>query len=432
MYKYEKNYLSLDIIYNPAILEVIRTPKLSREEAFSVCISWLMHINYRIIVSNKHEYVLADQKPNNADNSNAITQQIEFKIIQHSDSVWIHIEILPPNTRLHRISQIEIRRLINNFRNYLEQAQAQVGQVDLDDGDENKVDLITNIVNAFRNLYTSRPPLFSKSDIVYEELPPPPVAESRKLILIAILLFSTFYIVNFRSQPMYLLSNILFFLATYGVAFLFLYWVYKSDKYEKEPWIMVILVFAWGVFSGLIAGPLNQTFGPYFRVYGNEALVAAFVEEPVKAIGLYFLLSHKKYGKEFNTPLDGIVYGFAVGIGFFAMENFMYFLVHGASNLVIRSLFCWGHGVYGVTVGLWLAVAKCMRGRIKAVDLIPGLLVAISLHFLWNGWDSWIGKYSGDILYYQALLQLVYLRKIIREGLRDEVLWGYSIGKSPG
>ena len=100
-----------------------------------------------------------------------------------------------------------------------------MGQVDLDDGDENKVDLITNIVNAFRNLYTSRPPLFSKSDIVYEELPPPPVAESRKLILIAILLFSTFYIVNFRSQPMYLLSNILFFLATYGVAFLFLYYL---------------------------------------------------------------------------------------------------------------------------------------------------------------------------------------------------------------
>ena len=289
-----------------------------------------------------------------------------------------------------------------------------------------------NVLRAFRNLFASRPPLTTVTGVVYERLPPPPVAESGKLVLIAVALFAGFYALIFGLDPTRLMGNIMYFVATYGVALLFLYWVYRSDKYEREPFKFVMFVFAWGVFSGIIAAPMNRALGPYFKEFlGNEALAAPFVEEPAKALGLYLLVRHKVYGKEFNTPLDGIVYGFAAGMGFFAAENFMYFLMHGPMNLVIRSLLCWGHGVYVATTGLWLAIGKVTRGRIEAADLAPGLLVATLLHFVWNGWGGWIGPLAAIAIFLQSSFMLSYLRRMIKEALRDEVLWGYARGRAP-
>jgi len=288
------------------------------------------------------------------------------------------------------------------------------------------VDVFPAVGRAFENLIAPRPPLTAVTDIVYEKLSPAAVAESGKLILIAAALFIVFYALEFGMAPTQLLRNGGYFVATYGVALLFLYWVHKSDKYEREPFRFVLYVFFWGVFSGLLAAPLNEALGPYFEAFfGNEVFVAPFVEEPIKVAGLYVLVEHEKYGKEFNTPLDGIVYGFAAGMGFFATENFAYFLVYGPENLVIRSLLCWGHGVWTATVGLWLAIGKVTQGRLQPANLVPGLLVAMFLHLLWNGWNT------NQLVILQSVFHLWYLRKIIREALRDEVLWGYTRGRAP-
>lgn len=138
---------------------------------------------------------------------------------------------------------------------------------------------------------------------------------------------------------------------------------------------------------------------------------------------------------EFNTPLDGIVYGFAAGMGFFAMENFLYFLsveTGGEALLLMRSLLLWGHGVWVATTGLWLAIAKIQRGYLRGIDLIPGMMVAVVLHFLWNGWQGFLGVEIGwGVMIVQLIFQFWYMRKIIKEALRDEVLWGYGRGMAP-
>jgi RsiW-degrading membrane proteinase PrsW (M82 family) len=167
-------------------------------------------------------------------------------------------------------------------------------------------------------------------------------------------------------------------------------------------------------------------------MFGSEALVAPFVEESLKALGLYLLVRHKIWGKEFNSPLDGVVYGFAVGLGFFAMENFQYFLYYfDPSVLIYRSVLCWGHGVWVGTTGLWLAIAKVRRGRVVIWDLFPGLLVATTLHFLWNGWTVFLGSFSFVAMLAQVVHQLWYTRKMIKEALRDDVLLGYDAGMAP-
>jgi RsiW-degrading membrane proteinase PrsW (M82 family) len=253
------------------------------------------------------------------------------------------------------------------------------------------------------------------------------------LIVIAVVLFAGFYFLEFGGQAFEIIdSNLMYFISTYAVAFLFLIWVYRSDKYEREPFKFVIALFAWGVFSGVLAAPINTALGPWFgQLFGNEALVAPFVEEPLKALGLYWLVRHKVWGKEFNSPLDGVIYGFAAGLGFFAMENFQYFLNFDSSVLVMRSLLCWGHGVWVATTGLWLAVAKIKRGRVVIWDVIPGLLVAIFLHFLWNGWTGFLGEIGFIVVLAQGVHQIWYSRRMIKEALRDDVLLGYDAGMAP-
>ncbi|TRO55501.1 PrsW family intramembrane metalloprotease [Candidatus Bathyarchaeota archaeon] len=294
-----------------------------------------------------------------------------------------------------------------------------------------------NITRAFMNLFVERAPMGQISNAVYEKLDPVGIMGSMKLFLVSAALFVGFYLLFFGGQAYSLINNnLVYFVATYSVAIIYLIIVYRTDKYEKEPFKFVLFVFVWGVFCGVIAAPLNDLIGPLMQAsFGNASLIGPFTEEPLKSAGFYYLVTRKQFQKEFNTPLDGIVYGFAAGMGFFAMENFIYYLnpqVGGPELLLIRSLLLWGHGVWVATTGLWLAIAKTQRGYLKRSDLIPGMMVAITLHFLWNGWQGFLGYGLGwAAMIGQMIFQFWYMKKIIREALRDEVIWGYGQGMAP-
>ncbi len=294
-----------------------------------------------------------------------------------------------------------------------------------------------NVTRAFMNLFAPRAPMADVSNAVYEKLDPVGIMGSMKLFIVSAVLFVGFYVLFLGGQAYAIInSNLFYFLATYSVAIIYLIAIYRTDKYEKEPFKFILFVFVWGVFCGIVAAPLNDAIGPIFQAaLGNAALIGPFTEEPLKAAGLYYLVTRKQFSKEFNTPLDGIVYGFAAGMGFFAMENFIYYLnpqVGGPQLLLLRSFLLWGHGVWVATTGLWLAIAKTQRGYLKRSDLIPGMAVAIVMHFLWNGWQGWLGADLGWVaLIGQLIFQFWYMKKIIREALRDEQLWGYGQGMAP-
>jgi RsiW-degrading membrane proteinase PrsW (M82 family) len=300
-----------------------------------------------------------------------------------------------------------------------------------------EVSTAANIGRAFMNLFLERAPMAQVSNAVYEKLDPVGILGSMKLLLVSAVLFIGFYFLYLGDQAYSVInSNLFYFLATYSVAIVYFIIIYRTDKYEREPFKFILFVFVWGVFCGIIAAPLNELIGPIFQAsLGNAALIGPFTEEPLKAAGLYYLVTRKRFSSEFNTPLDGIVYGFAAGMGFFAMENFIYYLtpeIGGSELLLLRSLILWGHGVWVATTGLWLAIAKTQRGYLKRVDLIPGMAVAIVMHFLWNGWQGFLGTDLGwAALIGQLIFQFWYMGKIIREALRDEVIWGYGQGMAP-
>jgi RsiW-degrading membrane proteinase PrsW (M82 family) len=274
--------------------------------------------------------------------------------------------------------------------------------------------------DAFDNLRKPRPLLAKVKDVEGgEDNPSKSLTYIAAIVSIGLLMLYGGLFFGLDLGPF--TENVLELALTYGAAAALIYWTYLSDKGEREPVVYVALLFCWGIFSGLIAAQLNSLMDYALPLPG--ALVAPFVEEPVKALGLYVFLTHPRTRDEFNSPLDGIIYGFAVGMGFYASENFVYYLRYSLGTLLIRILVCWGHGLWVAVVGLWIAVNRHYRGYNVPGDLIPGLSLAILLHLLWNSL-GYLGELGGRMLFYYAVFQMGYLRKIVREGKRDEMYSG--------
>ena len=116
-------------------------------------------------------------------------------------------------------------------------------------------------------------------------------------------------------------------LITIAPSILILLYFFLSDKF-KEPKRLVALVFFLGVLICLPAGILN-TF--VYENFNNntetvEKLLGSFLgpawtEELLKLFILYSIVLKRK---EFNEPMDGIVYGVVVSLGFATYENYDY------------------------------------------------------------------------------------------------------------
>lgn len=218
------------------------------------------------------------------------------------------------------------------------------------------------------------------------------------------------------------LSYLGFTLAGYAAPLLYVVWMVRSDRYEREPLALVAYCFGWGAFIGIAAGVLNAVVtSPLLGVGG-----AGFIEEPLKALGVY-LVARSRLGQEFNDHLDGMVYGAAAGAGFAGLENFWYIYEMIVNNsypplqaVLVRSMTAFMHIAWTATAGRSLGLAKALKGKVQLSDLAPGVLVAALIHMAWNTVPSFIS--FGFILPFMVES----LRRQIRTALDDERRWGYE------
>lgn len=167
-------------------------------------------------------------------------------------------------------------------------------------------------------------------------------------------------------------------------ACLFALLVYRYDLYEREPWYMLVLAVALGYVAMRAAGFLELIALRYVETHVAIAAVAAFLEElsrfvMVVAIAVIF-------PRQFNDPMDGIVYGSLIGLGMAIEESFYFLGLLGTPSLlvlpveIVRLL---GHlvmaGILGFGVGLARTDVFGWRGK-----LLRCALVAFTLHFLWD------------------------------------------------
>ena len=195
-------------------------------------------------------------------------------------------------------------------------------------------------------------------------------------------------------------ASILF---SFGAAFLFARFLLWFDRYEKEPFWLVLGVFLWGA---LIAGGgaflINTIFGLGVYLFtGSEAatgltssiLFAPFVEEILK--GLAVLLVFFLARSHFDSILDGIVYAGVAALGFAATENAYYiytygFLEEGWSGfwdlaLIRIGLVGWQHPFYTAFFGIGLATARVNRSPfIKGIAPVIGFFLSMTAHALHN------------------------------------------------
>jgi RsiW-degrading membrane proteinase PrsW (M82 family) len=152
--------------------------------------------------------------------------------------------------------------------------------------------------------------------------------------------------------------------------FAIIIFIYRKDKFEKEPKLLLIKSFLLGALSTIPAAFceafLKESILPVpadvftFVVY--SWLGIGIVEEGFK---YFFIRIYPYKRKEFNEPFDGITYSVMVSMGFATLENLIYVYQHGFATAVTRIM------------GYFLGIEK-MKGK-KYFGFI-GLLLAATLH----------------------------------------------------
>lgn len=181
------------------------------------------------------------------------------------------------------------------------------------------------------------------------------------------------------------LMNLLALALAPGIAII-IFILYK-DKFNREPPFVLFVSFLFGVLSTLPAIGLEMAAG-VFELSGIEGqLVFAFlgvalVEEFVKFVPLR-LYSFTR--RSFDEPMDGIVHGVMIAMGFAMLENVGYVYENGETTGWLRMFTAVpGHASWGVIMGYYAGKAKFNykhRGRI----LLTGLLLATFFHGLYDG-----------------------------------------------
>ncbi len=266
-----------------------------------------------------------------------------------------------------------------------------------------------------------------KSPSVYANPPIPAGREAGKYIVagIVMVLAACFFLFNVE-----VLAYFGFFIFSFIGPLLYLAWMWRTDRYEKEPRLYLFVVFAMGFLATVGAYVLNSwVVGPFLESLGAEGLTAPIVEETLK--GLCVLWIARKM--EFNDAMDGIVYGFAAGMGFAASENFFYIIGRYDGDIITSALrvFIWGfgHGTYTAMTGRWMGKMKVLTGTMKVRFILPGLIVAMTWHFIYNEVAGAILPIAGNIVW--DVLLLIIVVAATRQALGEERHWGYDNGLAP-
>jgi protease PrsW len=149
---------------------------------------------------------------------------------------------------------------------------------------------------------------------------------------------------------------------------------YLRDRFDREPLTHLAAAYLLGMYAlGAASGMAHAVAGwaseGWLEQGGEPArlfeafVLAGLVEELSKAIMLVAACYH---WREFDEPLDGLVYGVALSLGFATLENFLYVSRFGLDIAWKRAVFAVpAHALFGGTMGYYLGRVKFDRGRLR-------------------------------------------------------------------
>ncbi len=168
---------------------------------------------------------------------------------------------------------------------------------------------------------------------------------------------------------------------------------------DMKPLRFFTSLFLWGGVAAVISFVINTwlstnlTWLMFSQTLMIAVLIAPFIEESTKGLGLCMLMGHH----EFDDRVSGLVFGFTVGVGFAFVENWFYIvsktnpyqlgIMVWAQLILYRSFFnTLAHGIItgigGAVIGYVKAHTNLKRFLYLSVPL--SLLLVIPLHALFN------------------------------------------------
>lgn len=172
-------------------------------------------------------------------------------------------------------------------------------------------------------------------------------------------------------------------------AIFWLWYFYSRDKYEPEPLSWIVLIYFFGI---VITIPVAITQGIIGLIL-PEILIAVLVAPVFEETAKYLVVRRTVYEtREFNEPVDGIVYAAAAGLGFATLENVIYVFSALESSLVlalqtgvVRAFISVpGHVLFSVMWGYALGRARFMPPGQRPAIIFGGLVLAMAAHGLFN------------------------------------------------
>ena len=193
---------------------------------------------------------------------------------------------------------------------------------------------------------------------------------------------------------------------------LLLLWLVVAADSRPEPPRLVWISFGLAALSAIPVAFLELWLmrhlpiagGALLADYETALLLAGIPEETVK---ISIIAAVALRARDFDEPMDGVVYGTAVGLGFAAVENLLYVAsdTHWAAVALLRAVLSVPfHGALGAIAGAYIARAR-FGGALGAHSgqrwrrprlFLTAWLVPVVLHTLFDAPLFWLGKAAPD------------------------------------
>jgi len=240
------------------------------------------------------------------------------------------------------------------------------------------------------------------------------------------------FILYFIPQPSITFMQFIFlFLIALAPIFFIITYFYLRDKYDKEPFLNLIITFTLGacitapvlwISDNLSELTHTSPSSPFPQVLLYAFLVVAATEECMKYLVLRLFCYNQK---EFDEPYDGIMYGVAAAMGFAAIENVIYVMNGGEKTgfevgLLRMFTAVPAHAVFGAVMGYFVGKAKFIsKEKDATITHIIGLLFSILLHGTYDFFIFYDAETLGGISLLLLVVGIIFTYKAIKVQVAD-------------
>jgi protease PrsW len=178
-------------------------------------------------------------------------------------------------------------------------------------------------------------------------------------------------------------------------------WLAVAADSRPEPPRVVLTAFVLGALSAVAAAAVELWLHQHVPISHNPWLAADesalwFAAIPEETVKISVIAAIALRARDFDEPMDGVVYGTAVGLGFAALENLLYVVASGTqwkTVAIIRGVLSVPlHGALGAIAGAYIARARFggalgahSRGRWRRPRLfILAWLIPVVLHSVFD------------------------------------------------